>query len=107
MKQVVKYNLTPQNKQEWEDLGWDTRASNIDGVGTFDWSDTFVDDNFGWIIHNNGMQIYDRTDLNVEPYFGDIGLTNFHKDYNNETLVLIKTMFDKGLLYVDEVKTND
>ncbi|MCK9576722.1 MAG: hypothetical protein M0R51_12435 [Clostridia bacterium] len=100
----VKYNLTPKNKKLWEELGWDLRASNIDGVGTFDWSDNFVDDNFGAIIHSNGMEIYERKDLNIEPSFRNLGLTNFHSDYNNETLILIKTMFDKGLFY-EEVET--
>lgn len=98
----VKLNLTPQNKHEWEALGWDLRASNTEGVGTFDWSDNFVDDYFGNIIHSNGMEIYERKDLNVDVQFRDLGLTNFHSDYNNETLLLIKEMFDKGLFYVEE-----
>jgi hypothetical protein len=100
----VKLNLTPQNKNEWEALGWDLRASNIDGIGTFDWSDNFVDDNFGRIIHENGMEIYERRDLNVDVQFRDLGLKNYHYDYNNETLLLIKVMFDRGLFYVEEMK---
>lgn len=102
MKQA-KVNLTPQNKHEWEALGWDLRASNLYGIGTFDFHDHFVDDNFGSIIHENGMEIYERKDLNVDVHFRDLGLTNFHHDYNNETLLLIKEMFDKGLFYVEEV----
>ena len=98
----VKLHLTPQNKHEWEKLGWDLRASNKEGVGTFDWSDTFVDDNYGNIIHENGMEIYERKDLGIDIQFRYLGLTNYHSDYNNETLLLIKTMFDKGLFYEEE-----
>ena len=102
MKQV-KINLTPQNKNEWEELGWDLRASNIDGVGTFDWHDAFVDDNFGSIIHASGMEIFESKDLIVDIRFLDLGLKNYYYDENNETLLLIKNMFDKGLFYVEEV----
>jgi hypothetical protein len=100
----VKINLTPENKHEWEKIGWDLRASNINGIGTYDFSDNFVDDYFGSIIHENGMEIYERKDLNIDIQFRNLGLTNFHYEYNNETLFLIKLMFDKGLFYVKETE---
>ena len=101
----VKLNLTPQNKHEWEALGWDLRASSNEGVGTHDFLDEFVDDNYGNIIHENGMTIYERSDLGVDVQIRDLGLNNFQWDWNNETLLLIKKMFDKGLFYIDDPLT--
>ena len=36
--------------KELEKFGFDLRASSIPGIGTFDWTDCFVDDNFGQLI---------------------------------------------------------
>ncbi len=100
MSRLVKYNLTPENKHIWNELGFNTDASNTEGVGTFDWSDTFVDDNFGWVIHELlGFQIYERKDLNINPRI-KIEF-EYHYEDNKNLICLIKDMFDKGLLYIE------
>lgn len=47
--------------KELEKFGFDLRASSQ--VGTYDWHDNFVDDNFGHIIGGENIYIYDRNDL--------------------------------------------
>ena len=41
-----------------EKYGFDLRASSIEGIGTFDFTDRFVDDNFGFLIAND-LYIFD------------------------------------------------
>ena len=99
----VKYNLTKENKNQWNDLGFNTDACNIVGVGTFNWHDHFVDDNFGSVIHDTlKIQIYERKDLGADVTIN----IDFGFDYksNNELLLLIKKMFDLGLLYEEELE---
>lgn len=45
--------------KELEKFGFDLRASSIEGVGTFDYTDWFVDDNFGYLIAD-GLEIWDK-----------------------------------------------
>ena len=45
--------------KELEKYGFDLRASSIDGIGSFDWTDRFVDDNFGLLIAD-GLDIWDK-----------------------------------------------
>lgn len=52
----IKANV---NLKELEKYGFDLRASSIEGIGTFDWTDCFVDDNFGWLIAD-GLNIWDK-----------------------------------------------
>ena len=46
--------------KELEKYGFITEASSQ--IGTYNWRDNFVDDNFGYIIGGN-IYIYDRNDL--------------------------------------------
>ena len=45
--------------KELEKYGFDLRASSIEGIGSFDFSDWFVDDNFGWLMAD-GLNIWDK-----------------------------------------------
>jgi len=62
--------------KELEKFGFDLRASSIEGIGTFDWADNFVDDNFGELVAE-GMNVNDKTrviwfwngDVNVDLLF--------------------------------------
>lgn len=47
--------------KELEKYGFETKASSQ--IGTFNWRDNFVDDNFGYIIGGENIYIYDRNDL--------------------------------------------
>lgn len=85
----LKINLTKENKRRWNELGFITDASQIDGVGTFDWSDNFVDNNFGNIYHSHtGLTMNDSG----EWVFGDLDI---------EIIVLFKTLFEEKLVEVD------
>jgi hypothetical protein len=86
----LKLNLTKENKNRWNELGFITYASKIEGVGTFDFSDIFVDDNFGFIFHQH-------TDLILR----DDG-SFFMGDLNIETIILFKTLFEEKLIEVEE-----
>lgn len=44
--------------KELEKFGFDLRASSIEGIGTFDWTDRFVDDYFGQLIADD-LYIWD------------------------------------------------
>lgn len=43
-----------------EKYGFDLRASSIVGIGTFDFIDRYVDDNFGY-LEADGLEICDST----------------------------------------------
>lgn len=45
--------------KELENYGFDLRASSIEGIGTFDFTDWYVDDNFGYLIAD-GLDIWDK-----------------------------------------------
>lgn len=43
-----------------EKYGFDLRASSIEGIGTFDFTTRYVDDNFGY-LEADGLEICDST----------------------------------------------
>lgn len=43
-----------------KEYGFDLKASSIEGIGTFDFTDNYIDDNFGWLIAAD-LEICDRT----------------------------------------------
>ncbi|MCK9470158.1 MAG: hypothetical protein M0Q88_00200 [Bacilli bacterium] len=85
----LKINLTKENKNRWNELGFITDESKIFGDGTFDRSDYFVDNNFGNIYHPH-------TDLTMNDN-GDW----IRGDLDIETIVLFKTLFEEKLVEVD------
>lgn len=46
--------------KELEKFGFNLDASSIEGIGTFDWTDKFIDDNFGTLVAD-GLEINDNT----------------------------------------------
>lgn len=99
----IKINLTPENKQQWEKLGWDLRACAIKEVGTFDWNDHFVDDNFGHVFHEDtGIDLFERRALGKDWRVCDMGFTTYDSAKNANIIALVFEMIKLNLMEIGE-----
>lgn len=100
MSKEIYANLTVENKSVWEELGWDLRACKDVNIGTYDFTDRFVDDYFGTIIHREKeLMLIISEDFKVNLYN--------HTVFEIEDVICIKELFDLKLLYVKEVKSDE
>jgi hypothetical protein len=81
--------------EKLRDYGFILDASKIIGIGTLDFSDCFVDDNFGYLVHeDNNILIDDYTRIIEFDVFIDI----------NEQMNVVFDLINDGL--VEKVKEN-
>ena len=72
-----------------KDYGFNLDASSIQGIGTFNWGDNYVDDNFGEIISQSGLICIDDTTRKLLCY---------------EDPELLFRLINDGLVEITEVK---